>query len=118
MPLMPLMLHSAVFAASFIPLNPEALPVPSPDIYPGLSGPLNVTAQLWNSYGLVIPDNSTLLYLYNQGRQDAAAWVRQHDLAKQQQVLKALQSTEVPAVGPSRQAVPAASLGRRSSRLQ
>ncbi|KAF6261671.1 hypothetical protein COO60DRAFT_1699722 [Scenedesmus sp. NREL 46B-D3] len=101
-------------SGSFLPLNPEALPVPAnPDIYPGLSGPLNVTAQLWNSYGLVIPDNSTLMYVYNQGRQDAAAWVRQHRLAQPSQVLQSLQSTEVPAVGAAKQAVPA-TLGARS----
>jgi hypothetical protein len=108
---------AAACAGAFLPLNPESLPAPSnPDIYPGLSGPLNVTAQLWNSYGLVIPGNSTLMYLYNQGRQDAAAWAQQHALAQPSQVLQALQRTEVPAVGPARRAVPA-SLGRRSSSL-
>jgi hypothetical protein len=73
-----------------------------------------VTAQLWNSYGLVIPDNSTLMYVYNQGRKDAAAWAEQQGLAQPSQVLQALQSSEVPAVGPAGRAVPA-SLGRRSS---
>jgi hypothetical protein len=56
------------------------------------------------------------MYLYNQGRQDAAAWAEQHGLAQPSQVLQSLQSTEVPAVGSARRAVPA-SLGRRSSSL-
>eukprot|EP00882_Tetradesmus_deserticola_P001342 GHRQ01001453.1.p1 GENE.GHRQ01001453.1~~GHRQ01001453.1.p1 ORF type:complete len:362 (+),score=85.62 GHRQ01001453.1:231-1316(+) len=102
-------------SAAFLPLNPQTVPAPAHlDIYPGLSGRLNVTAQLWNTYGLVIPDNSTLVYLYNQGRQDAAAWVRQHGLAQPAQVLQALQSTQVPAAAPPQQRAAPASVGKPS----
>lgn len=60
---------------AYLPLNPEVIPAPAtPDIYPGLSSPLNVTGQQWNNWAFVIPDNATLLYIYNQGRRDAAHW--------------------------------------------
>uniref|UniRef100_A0A383WI03 Patatin n=1 Tax=Tetradesmus obliquus TaxID=3088 RepID=A0A383WI03_TETOB len=105
-------------SARFLPLNPAALPAPAnPDIYPGLSGPLNVSAAVWNSYGLVIPDNDTLLSIYNQGRKDAAAWVLQHGLAQPAAVQQALQSTEGPLVPGAKAAVAGASVGRRSSVL-
>lgn len=59
------------------PLNPQLQPQPSHvDIYPGLSGGLSISAEGWNSYVLQAPDNDMLQYLYDQGRRDAAAYVR------------------------------------------
>lgn len=93
--------------AAFIPLNPQALPAPQPDIYPGLSGPLSVPAEEWNSYGLSIPDNATLRFIYNQGRQDAVAWASKAGFGEPAKLQAVLRSTAAPSdavllVGPAR----------------
>eukprot|EP00775_Hariotina_reticulata_P007244 gene7244-7457_t len=75
-----------------------ALPCP-PDIFPGLSGPLNISADEWNSYTLQIPPNATLLYEYNQGRKDAAAWVVANNMTEPAAVQRALADTELPVTG-------------------
>eukprot|EP00878_Enallax_costatus_P001397 GHUV01001547.1.p1 GENE.GHUV01001547.1~~GHUV01001547.1.p1 ORF type:complete len:339 (+),score=33.22 GHUV01001547.1:221-1237(+) len=79
----------------FLPLDPKVLPTPKPDIYPGLSGPLRFPPEVWNSYGLLIPDNTTLLYLHNQGRKDAAFWAKKSGLVTQQQVDRVMAATEI-----------------------
>jgi hypothetical protein len=47
----------------------------SVDIYPGLAAGLEISAQTWDSYITVTPDDGTLQYLYDTGRADTAAWV-------------------------------------------
>lgn len=76
------------------PLNPVVEPQPSRvDIYPGLSGPLPVGSSEWNSYTLRAPDNNMLQTMYDQGRQDAAAYVRDNIPSRESQVSGALQAT-------------------------
>lgn len=84
-------------AGTFLPLNPQVHRIPKPDIYPGLSGPLSISTDLWNSIGLLIPDNTTLLYVHNQGRKDAAYWAKQSGLVSVDKVKQALAATEIKA---------------------
>jgi hypothetical protein len=83
-------------AAAYLPLNPVPVTGAPPDIFPGLSGSLNISADEWNSYGLQIPPNATLLYEYNQGREDAAAWVVAYNLSELTAVQRALADTQLP----------------------
>jgi hypothetical protein len=71
---------------------------PQPDIFPGLSGALKVPAAQWQSWGLNIPDNATLEYIFNQGRADAAAFVGARKLANAAAVQAALEATTVKAL--------------------
>lgn len=89
-----------------MPLNP-AVPVsvtPHPDIYPGLSGPLKVPDDKWSSFGLNVPDAATLAYIYNQGRLDAAAFVKAHKLASPSAINAALDATTIQAITKQEQA--------------
>lgn len=56
----PLPLAAACYpwhAAPYVPLNPVVLPQPPrPDIFPGLSGALNISADTWNSYVLQVSE--------------------------------------------------------------
>lgn len=82
-----------LFAGMYLPFNPEVLPTAGVDIYPGLSGPLNITAAQWNTHNLLIPDNATLTYIYNQGGRDAATWAEQNGFANYSRLQAALQQT-------------------------
>ncbi len=82
-------------AAPYLPLNPAMVLPKSIDIYPGLSGPLMVQPELWNSFALSIPDQATLQYIYDTGRRDAAHWVTSQQLATPERAAAALQATAV-----------------------
>jgi hypothetical protein len=76
------------------PLNPVVEPQPSRvDIYPGLSGPLPVSGSEWNQYVQRAPDNDMLQSMYDQGRQDAAAYVRDNIPSRAGRVSAALSAT-------------------------
>jgi hypothetical protein len=79
--------------AAYLPFNPVRIPSPTPDIFPGLSGPLKVSAQKWASFAANIPDDETLTYIFNTGRADAAAFVRAKGLASAAAVDAALAAT-------------------------
>eukprot|EP00879_Flechtneria_rotunda_P012288 GHRR01012834.1.p1 GENE.GHRR01012834.1~~GHRR01012834.1.p1 ORF type:complete len:332 (-),score=78.65 GHRR01012834.1:553-1548(-) len=80
-------------SSKYLPLNPDTMPLPGPpDVYPGLSGPLTMPVEVWNTYGMRVPDNATLLYIYDQGRQDATAWAMKSGLATRAETQQALVS--------------------------
>jgi hypothetical protein len=54
-------------------------------------------AQSWNNLALAVPDTATLQYLFDAGRQDAAHWVTQQQLAQPRQIRRALLDTAVSA---------------------
>lgn len=63
-------------SGAYHPLNPVLQPQPSSvKIYPGLSGPLSISQEDWNSYTLRAPSSDMLQQMYDQGRRDAAAYV-------------------------------------------
>lgn len=82
-------------AAPYLPLNPDMIFPSSVDIYPGLSGPLMVLPEVWNSFALSIPDHATLQYLYDTGRRDAAHWAATQQLAPPERITAALLATTV-----------------------
>jgi len=82
-------------AAPYLPLNPDMVFPSSVDIYPGLSGPLTMLPEVWNSFALSIPDHATLQYLYDTGRRDAAHWAATQQLAPPDRITAALQATSV-----------------------
>lgn len=86
-------------AAPFLPLNPVVVPqTPRPDIFPGLSGSLPMTADAWNKHVLEVPrDEQTLALIFNQGRRDAAAWAGQAGVASAEALQQALAQTAVAA---------------------
>jgi hypothetical protein len=90
--------HARTRHTGYLPLNP--VPVPrSPrraDVYPGLGGKLRVPPQLWNSWALAIPNDTVLLYIYDTGRADAAAFARASGLAAPAAVQEALRATAAP----------------------
>jgi hypothetical protein len=67
----------------------------SVDIYPGLSGPLEVQPHVWNTFALALPDAATLQYIFDIGRRDAAHWVGMQQLATPERIVAALQATTV-----------------------
>lgn len=84
----------ALMAAVYKPLNPVKERQPSRiDIYPGLSGPLPVGSSERDSYVTKAPDSRMLQIMYDQGRNDAAAYVRATMPSKAGSVSSALQAT-------------------------
>jgi hypothetical protein len=58
-------------------LDPVKVTQPtSVDIYPGRSGRWALPAADWNNFVLTAPNADQTRALYNQGREDALAWVR------------------------------------------
>jgi hypothetical protein len=84
-------------AASIMPLNPLATTPATAelDIYPGLSGSLGMTETEWNSFVLVAPSNAMLQIIYDTGRRDAAAWVKENFNGWADKVSQALTATAV-----------------------
>lgn len=82
-------------SAPYLPLNPDIVNPTSVDIYPGLAGELLVPPQVWNSYGLEIPDDATLQFIYDTGRRDAAHWVSLQQILPTADIIHALHATSV-----------------------
>lgn len=80
----------------YLPLDPAPVNPISPirpDIYPGLSGPIKFTDAQWASFALNVADDTTLQYIYDQGRRDAAAFVGTQKLASTTAIQAALTAT-------------------------
>jgi len=68
-----------ILVPCYTPLDPVKLPQPATvDIYPGRSGSLPTFdgGNKWNDFVLKVPSVNDNKKLYNQGREDAKAWVQ------------------------------------------
>jgi hypothetical protein len=80
--------------AAYLPLNPVPVAsTPQPDVYPGLGGRLRVSTAEWNGFSLQIPNDTVLLYIFDTGRADAAAFAGASGLVTPSAIQAALDNT-------------------------